>query len=422
MNAYQFTKYLNRPDLLDRSEIETLEQISAQYPYFTNAKVLLLKAYKHFGMEDKYAALLPLTAIQTPDRKLLYTLIHEYTPQEDEPFENILQQEELTTYTEDHAVETVTTIPLYESPPEITHDPEPLVEEAAPEPYTPVQEPEPVSYIREEDQTEEIIPATSTHREEAEKTDTEELATAETETSQTISVEEETVMDEQEIPVEEKLEAIVEEEIPLEEEIIEVPEAVVFVAEEVTVPEQIFETPVTLPVIEEAAEPVNNNAPQSEEDFFAWLSGIKEEPAETVSTPVAEKKEKEPVTEIPVLEKAAEKESPAINVGHDPVVEEEEKVTHKKEKSEIDLLLDKFILNNPSISRPKAEFYNAANKARESEEEDEELATETLAKIYTEQELFEKALMTYERLQVQHPEKAALYAKKIDEIKSLKKK
>jgi len=48
------------------------------------------------------------------------------------------------------------------------------------------------------------------------------------------------------------------------------------------------------------------------------------------------------------------------------------------------------------------------------------LMTETLAKLYTEQRLYTKAIKAYEILQNKHPEKADDFKAKIQEIKDLK--
>ncbi len=48
------------------------------------------------------------------------------------------------------------------------------------------------------------------------------------------------------------------------------------------------------------------------------------------------------------------------------------------------------------------------------------LVTETLARIYIEQELWDKAIKTYEILILKYPEKSSLFAAKIKEIKKIK--
>ena len=55
-------------------------------------------------------------------------------------------------------------------------------------------------------------------------------------------------------------------------------------------------------------------------------------------------------------------------------------------------LIDKFILENPTISRPKAEFYNPISVAQNSIIDQENIVSETLAKIYEKQGYIEKAI------------------------------
>ena len=80
-------------------------------------------------------------------------------------------------------------------------------------------------------------------------------------------------------------------------------------------------------------------------------------------------------------------------------------------------ILDKFIRENPSISRLKAEFYNPANVAKQSVEEDEDLVTETLANIYYQQGAYKKAIRAYEKLCLIYPHKMSLFASLIQKIK-----
>ncbi len=80
-------------------------------------------------------------------------------------------------------------------------------------------------------------------------------------------------------------------------------------------------------------------------------------------------------------------------------------------------ILDKFIQESPSISRPKAAFYNPANMAKQSVEEDEDLVTETLAKLYHRQGHYKKAIRAYEKLCLIYPHKMAYFADLIFKIK-----
>lgn len=84
----------------------------------------------------------------------------------------------------------------------------------------------------------------------------------------------------------------------------------------------------------------------------------------------------------------------------------------------VESILDKFIRENPSIARPKSEFYSPVNMAKQSAEESEEIVSETLANIYTKQGLYKKAVQMYEKLGLHYPEKFTYFASLIEQIKS----
>jgi hypothetical protein len=66
----------------------------------------------------------------------------------------------------------------------------------------------------------------------------------------------------------------------------------------------------------------------------------------------------------------------------------------------------------------KAEFYSAAKMARRSVVENDDLVTETLAQIYERQGSDEKALATYQKLQLKFPEKKIYFAGRIRDIEN----
>ena len=83
-------------------------------------------------------------------------------------------------------------------------------------------------------------------------------------------------------------------------------------------------------------------------------------------------------------------------------------------------LIDKFILENPSISRPKAEFYNPISVAQNSIIDQENIVSETLAKIYEQQGYIDKAISIYEKLGLKYPEKSRYFAAQIEQLKKVK--
>lgn len=186
--------------------------------------------------------------------------------------------------------------------------------------------------------------------------------------------------------------------------------------------------------------------------YITYLSGKVEE-VEEIKNEEVHKLLVEPVNRIPELESTIVSEviNAAISVEVEPEVKPspiEEKAQENvavekltfvewlkktRERSELqqqersdfkkkaEALIEDFINKQPKIV-PKREFYSPLNMAKKSVEENDELATETLAKIYTQQGNYAKAIKTYETLILKFPEKMALFAAEINRIKNLPKK
>ena len=82
-------------------------------------------------------------------------------------------------------------------------------------------------------------------------------------------------------------------------------------------------------------------------------------------------------------------------------------------------LIDRFLSEEPRMSKPKTEFYNPVNMAKQSVAEDITFVSETLAKIFVLQGNYIKALKAYENLRLKYPEKRLYFAAQIKNLRKL---
>lgn len=112
-----------------------------------------------------------------------------------------------------------------------------------------------------------------------------------------------------------------------------------------------------------------------------------------------------------------------LKIDHTAVKTFTSKPKKQEEKPKVEEIkaqaIEKFIANEPKISRPKDESTFTVVKERK-DDDISHLMTETLANIYVEQRLYTKAIQAYEILTEKHPEKTQLYADKIEELKDMK--
>lgn len=126
---------------------------------------------------------------------------------------------------------------------------------------------------------------------------------------------------------------------------------------------------------------------------------------------------------IPIPEKVKTRQATESNVGtfintwqswlkiERPEIKEEPSKVKEK-------IIDNFIETNPKISQLKEESNYVV---KEKKDDISHLMTETLAKLYTEQKLYSKAIKAYEILSEKHPDKKYYFEEKIEEIKDIRK-
>lgn len=173
------------------------------------------------------------------------------------------------------------------------------------------------------------------------------------------------------------------------------------------------ETPEVIPV-EEKIIPVQEIKSSESHSFTEWLQMqqgkkmvVAETPAEVTPEPL--ETVSSDVTPFPVDTEAPDKT---------PMEAEIAEQVKRSNVNDFESILDKFIRENPRISRGKAEFYNPVNMAKQSVEDNDELVTETLANVYYKQGHYKKAIRAYEKLCLIYPHKMTYFASLIQKIKT----
>ena len=182
--------------------------------------------------------------------------------------------------------------------------------------------------------------------------------------------------------------------------------------------------PFTVPVIEEhdeaaAAETENSRVSNYHDDklpytFLWWLAKTRKEHQSVMQPYATPKKGSSHELQQQYVEHIFHMQSHLT--GNEELLDHPEQ--HKPASKDFEII-ESFIRNDPQITPPNAEQIDNENKAKKSAEDQNDLVSETLASIYIEQMLYDKAIDTYEKLSLKFPEKSRYFA---DLIQSIEKK
>lgn len=169
---------------------------------------------------------------------------------------------------------------------------------------------------------------------------------------------------------------------------------------------------------------------QAHEEPSTQLEATSEQPTEHWSEEASPAEQKEPFAEASMGEAAEEPEdSPEERTNFafpdHSAYDLEQSLEPQKEPAEKQYsrqpdpleLINRFIKEEPRIRPQRQEFYNPDQMAKRSVEEDEDLISETLARINENQGNYRKAIRMYEKLSLRMPEKSTYFATRIKELK-----
>ncbi|UOB18698.1 hypothetical protein [Abyssalbus ytuae] len=432
MNVADFTYLLTKPNKVTKENIESVEKIIEEFPFFQPAKAIYLKALKDQD-SFKYNAFLKQTAAFTTDRSILFELITSKSFSQNKIAEKITKQ-----ISEVYNIEVKSEEIVTETPEEISITP------------------------NKEQHLNEVKQLIESENRKEEKTAiqavTQKTTIEITPPEKDIPEEKETI--EQTIDPEAKLQAESEEYVQniLEDEIQNK------VDPEIKEPDKKQKE---LPKTSFDFDNVDSEAVMDPELFLPKptirnYSFLKLDKKEKIKDKKVEE-QKEVVIPIPKTEESKEiKTTPEeelqigkplefdntethsftewLKLSHAKPIEREntesqniqasetgqeqnKQVEKKKENVQSSLqekfdLIDKFIETNPKII-PVSGSTPQYNLAKERVVEKTELMTETLARVYLEQKKYKKAIQAYKILSLKYPEKSSFFADQINAVKKL---